>query len=398
MVEALSFLFADFHALNAAEGPYEIALDSVFCCCSECRRLVCTSVYTTHEGASIRRLGRAPRPTSLDRAHSQRPCCSFTSLRLHLKAFQTAPTTTVMSDRRASSSSYLSSSNVGGSHAFLNAMNPLGGKRYQGYMRADESLREEDEENVDEDDIDLEAGRPHRSIQLSESRRAQGKKPRVLWAGEDGADMASLRPNIHQEDKNHEPDSDDDVPQSFMIEATSPKRQTPTPAAAKGKSRQSTPLARAAVPAPSLPAPVSIPPRPSEVDVEETPRSSGQQPKQMRGLDAYERALWNWVNVYNLDAFLQEVYYYYQGKGIWCIALSRGLNLLYVVFTLAPSLNSRALSTVGFVISFSTFLLGCVDYSRIRPEGITRLSDVVVPHCVSRCAPPTTRVPSLIAS
>ncbi|EIN07043.1 APG9-domain-containing protein [Punctularia strigosozonata HHB-11173 SS5] len=88
----------------------------------------------------------------------------------------------------------------------------------------------------------------------------------------------------------------------------------------------------------------------------------------MRGLDNYERALWNWVNVYNLDAFLQEVYYYYQGKGIWCIALSRGLNLL----------------TVGFVIGFSTFLLGCVDYSRIRHEGITRLSEVVVDRCVSR--------------
>jgi|ERR1700722_593458 len=40
--------------------------------------------------------------------------------------------------------------------------------------------------------------------------------------------------------------------------------------------------------------------------------------------------------------------------------------------------------TVGFVIGFSTFLLGCVDYSRIRPEGITRLSDVVVPRCVAK--------------
>ena len=52
----------------------------------------------------------------------------------------------------------------------------------------------------------------------------------------------------------------------------------------------------------------------------------------MRGLDAYERALWSWVNVYNLDAFLQEVYHYYLGKGIYCIALSRGLNLLSVTF------------------------------------------------------------------
>ncbi|EIW84892.1 APG9-domain-containing protein [Coniophora puteana RWD-64-598 SS2] len=88
----------------------------------------------------------------------------------------------------------------------------------------------------------------------------------------------------------------------------------------------------------------------------------------MRGLDAYERALWKWVNVYNLDAFLQDVYRYYEGKGIYSIALARGLNLI----------------TVGFVIGFSTFLLGCVDYGRIRPDKITRLSDAIVPHCVSR--------------
>ncbi|EJD53203.1 APG9-domain-containing protein [Auricularia subglabra TFB-10046 SS5] len=87
----------------------------------------------------------------------------------------------------------------------------------------------------------------------------------------------------------------------------------------------------------------------------------------MGGLDARERALWDWVNVYNLDAYLQQVYAYYEGKGIYCIALARLLNLL----------------TVGFVISFSTFLLGCVDYRRLRHEGTKHLSDVVVDRCVS---------------
>lgn len=38
--------------------------------------------------------------------------------------------------------------------------------------------------------------------------------------------------------------------------------------------------------------------------------------------------------------------------------------------------------TIGFVITFSVFLLGCVDYSVIRQSH--RLSDVVVPRCVSR--------------
>ncbi|KAN0062741.1 autophagy protein atg9 [Thecaphora frezii] len=84
------------------------------------------------------------------------------------------------------------------------------------------------------------------------------------------------------------------------------------------------------------------------------------------GLDPKQKALWMWANVDNLDAFLQEVYAYYLGKGVVCIALSRGLNLL----------------TIAFVIGFSTFLLGCVDYSSIRHDG--QLSEVIVGHCVSR--------------
>ena len=69
------------------------------------------------------------------------------------------------------------------------------------------------------------------------------------------------------------------------------------------------------------------------------------------GLDDYEHALWKWVNVDDLDGFLQDVshlilhhwadlsyakahvppqvYAYYKGKGIYCIALARVLNLLY---------------------------------------------------------------------
>ncbi len=74
-------------------------------------------------------------------------------------------------------------------------------------------------------------------------------------------------------------------------------------------------------------------------------------------------------NVDNLDAFLQEVYAYYVGRGAICIALSRSLNLL----------------TVAFVISFSTFLFGCIDYSAIQHDG--QLSDVIVGHCVAGFSP-----------
>lgn len=85
-----------------------------------------------------------------------------------------------------------------------------------------------------------------------------------------------------------------------------------------------------------------------------------------RKLNARERALWRWGTLENMDEFLQEVYGYYVGKGLVCILLAKVLNLL----------------TIAFVIGFSTFLVGCVDYSAIKHDG--QLSDVVVHQCLSR--------------
>ncbi|KAI0705888.1 autophagy protein Apg9-domain-containing protein [Cytidiella melzeri] len=274
------------------------------------------------------------------------------------------------------------------SRPFLNMLNPMMGRAYQGYMQANQSVLEEEDEEGDEDNDggDLESG--HSPRRNSTNSTVLGKsKRRVSW-GADASEMNILRPNIKQDDLNHaNDDSDDEVPQDFLIETAAPGRArkpqsptTPRTSVIKGKEREiprQRPLystSRRTTP-PILPsnAAVSIPPRPSELQAEETPSTAAgpltePKAKQMRGLDDYERALWNWVNVYNLDAFLQETYYYYEGKGIYSIALSRGLNLL----------------TVGFVIGFSTFLLGCIDYSRIKPEKATRLSDVVVFHCVSK--------------
>ncbi len=47
-------------------------------------------------------------------------------------------------------------------------------------------------------------------------------------------------------------------------------------------------------------------------------------------------------------------------------------------------ISNLHLRTVGFVIGFSTFLLGCIDYPNLRHAKHTNLSDVIVPHCVSR--------------
>ena len=40
-----------------------------------------------------------------------------------------------------------------------------------------------------------------------------------------------------------------------------------------------------------------------------------------------EVAMWQWVNVTNLDTFMGEVYEYYRGGGIWTICLGRILDL-----------------------------------------------------------------------
>lgn len=42
----------------------------------------------------------------------------------------------------------------------------------------------------------------------------------------------------------------------------------------------------------------------------------------------YDRTMWRWTNVENMDDFFNRVYEYFQGKGIYCILLARLLNLL----------------------------------------------------------------------
>jgi autophagy-related protein 9 len=41
-----------------------------------------------------------------------------------------------------------------------------------------------------------------------------------------------------------------------------------------------------------------------------------------------EKAMWRWINVTNIDNFIKDVYDYYTGSGIWCIVLTRVLELL----------------------------------------------------------------------
>lgn len=222
-----------------------------------------------------------------------------------------------MPDNRRRSTRYLQSSTPHASRLLQSSLRPSGflnmlsGRNYQGYIRADESVLEEEEGEQDE----------HTEITRSPFTDQR-------WG--ESSRMTVLHPNQDQP-RSHDDSSDDEIPQSFMVEAgPSAKKPIPHNARTKSSAKHSS---KPSVARPLLPISnddtLNLPPRPSEID---PPMSADLKPetprKQMRGLDAYERALWNWVNVYDLDVFLQDVYRYYEGKGIYSIALARGLHLL----------------------------------------------------------------------
>ena len=280
------------------------------------------------------------------------------------------------------------------SRPFLNVLNPMARSRdYKGYIQANQSVLEEAEED-EPDNTSVFA------LQNSPRQRAQQDltprptSPGSGWRGYHASATNVLRPNIQEEDHKHvridnSDSSDDEVPQSFMIEASSSKpRRKSSKAKDKVKVKevsQQPPrpplLSRGESTRPILPTTTqdvkaiyaAPPPKPSEIDpTNQFPhRYSGPpQPKQMRGLDAYERALWHWVNVYNLDAFLQEVYQYYQGKGIYCIALSRGLNLLSVLIPLLDAHASHAFCVAQWGLSLG-FPRSFWDASNIRVSDLS---------------------------
>lgn len=69
---------------------------------------------------------------------------------------------------------------------------------------------------------------------------------------------------------------------------------------------------------------------PRHVRQRQLPTSSSS-PSRHDRMTTYDRTMWRWANVADLDHFFQRVYAYYQGKGIYCILLARFLNLLQVL-------------------------------------------------------------------
>lgn len=71
----------------------------------------------------------------------------------------------------------------------------------------------------------------------------------------------------------------------------------------------------------------------------------------------------NWESAGPLDQYLERVYRFYEGKGFSCILLTSVLNL----------------ATLFFVVSFTTFVGGCIDYKKIKPHS--SLHEALVESC-----------------
>jgi autophagy-related protein 9 len=79
-----------------------------------------------------------------------------------------------------------------------------------------------------------------------------------------------------------------------------------------------------------------------------------------------EKAMWAWANVDNLDSHLDWVYRYYEQHGIWSHVLNKAFRYL----------------TATFVFWLFTFMLSCIDYSKLR--GSTKFEQIRVPQCYEK--------------
>lgn len=189
--------------------------------------------------------------------------------------------------------------------------------RYQDYAYDDASVIEHDSQSAQERGGFLKPIRIKSESSSNEARKHKGTKrdkfmtrsPRMLGDEDDG---------------------DDDVPASLLIEeeeeeiVPGPSRPAPAQKNLPKHPRLHVATSRTKTDAQWQAAQAKqklyedTTPKPFTLDVV-GPRISAS--------NAKEVAMWQWVNVTNLDTFMGEVYEYYRGGGIWTICLGRLLDL-----------------------------------------------------------------------
>lgn len=224
-----------------------------------------------------------------------------------------------------------------------------------------------DDENLNhsfqEDDLDPE------TLAIEHSRMTQASDPRP-----DRRRHTRPSPQEHETTWPHPDDEgDNDVPASLLVEnnaADPPSRskrhgRTTTPPRPHGAPGPSTRRLRAQWEATQHQQRLHQDDHPPAALPYTRPRSNRVVGSVVTGT-AEQKAMWRWVNVTNLDGFMQDVYDYYRGNGLWCILLDRVLHLV----------------EVGFIVAFFTFLTQCIDYSKF-PHSKS-MSQVLIPQCTKK--------------
>ncbi|KAI9788221.1 MAG: autophagy protein atg9 [Peltula sp. TS41687] len=250
-----------------------------------------------------------------------------------------------------------------------------------GMMLDEENLGQRFEDlELDQAEVErLSDSHQHRTTAESSALLGENLKQRrnQSWRQQRGTGEALSRPRwMDPSPGSHAAEEgDDEVPQSLLIEGG----EGPSATGAVGEHGPGQQADISSVPGPSTPE--------TRVHWETTkrhqtlytdsprvdgPKRAGSQVKKgLLLIDPKERAMWRWANVENLDNFLKDVYDYFLGNGIWCILLSRALNLL----------------TLGFVVGFTTFLTMCIDYRKV-PQSKT-MSQILLPQCIRRMSTST---------
>ena len=129
-----------------------------------------------------------------------------------------------------------------------------------------------------------------------------------------------------------EEDPDDDVPASLLIEGND--RARPSTSRQPRVRHQAIPN-RQPVPGPSTEetrAQWEAAQAQQRLHTDEETRAQSVPPVRANhriiGGSARDKAMWRWNNVTNLDSFIQQVYAYYEGAGIWCIIMEKVIGLL----------------------------------------------------------------------
>lgn len=121
-------------------------------------------------------------------------------------------------------------------------------------------------------------------------------------------------------------------------------------------------------------------PQPNEPSAQTTFQKKQNKSRRPFVIPPKERALYLWANITNMDEFLTDVYYYYRGKGMLNIILTRFVDLLIL----------------AFVLSFTVFLKWGIDYNFFligsKERTSVTLKDLIVPNFLSEQVPTSVKL------